>query len=70
MFQWSTLCWNRSQEEVEKIIFKFLLRREKSFLPLQPCSEGTGKKVDVFRGINSKDVRVPKMFGSKFFEVM
>jgi hypothetical protein len=37
---------------------------------LQPCSEGTGEKVDVFRGLNSRNVRVPKMFGSKFFEVM
>jgi hypothetical protein len=29
-----------------------------------------GKKVDVFRGLVPKNVRVPKMFGSKFFEVM
>jgi hypothetical protein len=29
-----------------------------------------GKLVDVFRGLISKNVRVPKMFGSKFFEVM
>jgi hypothetical protein len=29
-----------------------------------------GKKVDVFRVLDLKNVRVPKMFGSKFFEVM
>jgi len=29
-----------------------------------------GEKLSVFRGLNSKNVRVPKMFGSKFFEVM
>jgi hypothetical protein len=29
-----------------------------------------GEKLDVFRGINSKNVRVPRKIGSKFFEVM
>jgi hypothetical protein len=29
-----------------------------------------GEKLDVFRGLNSRNVRVPRKFGSKFFEVM
>jgi hypothetical protein len=29
-----------------------------------------GEKVDVFRGLVPENVRVPRKFGSKFFEVM
>jgi hypothetical protein len=53
-----------------KFILTNLLLWSERLLPLQPCSEGTGEKLDVFRVLSSKNVRVPKMFGSKFFEVM
>ena len=29
-----------------------------------------GRKIACFWGLSSKNIRVPKMFGSKFFEVM
>ena len=54
---------------IKFILTNFLLWSER-VLPLQPCSEGTGKKLSVFRGLSSKSIRVPEMSGSKFFEVM
>jgi hypothetical protein len=55
--------------EKEKNIFRFLLRGEKIFLLLQPCSEGTGNK-NRKRIVRYPNPPAPKMFGDKFFEVM
>jgi hypothetical protein len=54
---------------IKFILTNFLLWSER-LLPLQPCSEGTGKiKLNKW-GLDPFNLRVPEMSGNKFFEVM